>query len=81
MDNKKEPFQSFNEFQKRNSLSRDFHEAFSPQAEPMFNVWKLREAWDYYKYRATGPDYSERFFHWLERLEKDVPFDQQKYQP
>lgn len=51
------------------------------KSEPMFPVLKLREAWDYYKYHATGVDYAEKFFHWLEKLEKDVPFDQQKYQP
>lgn len=75
------------EFEKRKkSYPHYYNEAVTPQPEAMFDPVKLHEAYDYFIYHLhknhQNPDYTaQRLFYYLNRLEKDIPLNQQRTQP
>jgi len=56
-------------------------EAFFPQAEPMFDAVKLREAYDYFVSKRGAFCNAEEIFNYLYCLEKDVSLGNQRKQP
>jgi hypothetical protein len=79
---------SFNDRKRNYPLTE--RECYPIQAEPMFDFLKLRQAYyhfldklkdTYMKDEVPADVALERFLNYLLRLEKDVPIEQQKYQP
>lgn len=66
------------EFERR---ARATEKAHFPQPEAMFPITELREAYYYYDINAKGEKSAANLFLWLNTLEKDIPFNQQRYQP
>ena len=65
---------------KRNQYPLTEQECFLT-SEPMFDGFKLREAYDYFISHNTKGFSAANFFDYLLRLEKDVPFNKQKCYP
>ena len=51
------------------------------QPEPMFPVYTLGEAYEYFSAKTKGQHRASDFYNYLLKLEKDKPLNQQKYQP
>jgi hypothetical protein len=66
---------------KKNTYPLSEHEAFFPQAEPMFDAVKLRDAYDYFISKRGDFCHAEEIFNYLYCLEKDVSLGNQRKQP
>lgn len=56
-------------------------ECFFERPQAMFPIDKLNEAYSYFLSKLENVYSAERFYFFLLKLEKDVPMEQQKYQP